>query len=106
MNEYFCQQMKQLLKEEYPAFEKAMQEPLFRSFRINGSKTSADDFSENGFVLEKKSPFDGDSYYISSEEKMGNHPFHNGGLYYLQEPSSAMAVNALQIEQGDKVLDL
>ncbi|MBR0138458.1 MAG: RsmF rRNA methyltransferase first C-terminal domain-containing protein [Erysipelotrichaceae bacterium] len=106
MNEYFSQQMKQLLKEEYPAFEKAMQEPLFRSLRINGSKTSADELRENGFVLEKKSPFDGDSYYISSEEKMGNHPFHNGGLYYLQEPSSAMAVNALQIEQGDKVLDL
>ena len=106
MNGYFNQQMKELLKEEYPAFEKSMQEPLFRSLRINTSKTSAQELRENGFILEEKSPFDQDSWYITGEEKMGNHPFHNAGLYYLQEPSSAMAVNALQIEEGDKVLDL
>ncbi|MBQ4252505.1 MAG: RsmB/NOP family class I SAM-dependent RNA methyltransferase, partial [Erysipelotrichaceae bacterium] len=105
INSYFDEQMKQLLAEEYPAFRESLEQPLFRSLRINRARTSEDELKQNGFVLKEQSLFDLDTYYID-QSQLGNHPFHNGGLYYLQEPSATMAVNALDVREGNAVLDM
>ena len=45
------------------------------------------------------------SYYIN-EEKPGKSALHDLGLFYVQEPSAMSAVAFLDIDKGDKVLDL
>jgi NOL1/NOP2/sun family putative RNA methylase len=36
----------------------------------------------------------------------GNHPYHAAGLYYLQEPSAMLAVELLDPQPGERILDL
>ncbi len=80
--------------------------PPFCALRVNPIKCDVQKF-------EKLAPFDIEKcrfyrygYYISDEQKTGNHPLHFGGAYYLQEPSAMSAVNALKVEKTDAVLDM
>ncbi|MBR5783141.1 MAG: SAM-dependent methyltransferase [Clostridia bacterium] len=48
-----------------------------------------------------------DGYRLLSEkEGMGNTPLHMAGGCYFQEPSAMSAVTAMDVKNGDKVLDL
>ncbi|MDP4118442.1 MAG: RsmB/NOP family class I SAM-dependent RNA methyltransferase, partial [Bacillota bacterium] len=51
-------------------------------------------------------PWCGEGYYIDKSRVSGNHPYHLGGLFYFQEPSAMAVVEALNINEGDFVLDL
>ena len=106
MNEYFNQEMRSLLGDEYEAFEKARNSAQTRAIRINNAKSSYTDLNAAGFSLGEKTPFNSDTYYLECEEKLGNHPFHIGGCYYLQEPSSSIVSDVLDVKSGDMVLDL
>lgn len=46
--------------------------------------------------------------FLLTQERgeIGKHPYHHGGLYYLQEPSAMLPVTVLNPEPGDRVLDL
>lgn len=104
-NEFFLSEMRNMIPEEYDRFMAGRDELFYRGLRINTLKT---DFSEiNGELsLGSATPFDENSYYIDNEDRPGRHPWHLGGLFYLQEPSAAMAVNALNVRENDRVLDL
>ena len=106
MNEYFLKEIKQLFPDEYDSFTESFSREMYKSIRINSLKCSEEELQSEGFVLGEKTPFDPDSHYVITEEKLGNHPFHNAGCYYLQEPSAAAVVNALDIQPGDRVADL
>lgn len=106
MNRYFEEQMKQLLQDEYEQFVRTRSLPIYKALRINTAKADYELIRDENLGIGKKSPFDENTYYIDSEEKLGKHPYHNGGLYYLQDPSATMAVNALQLKEDDMVLDL
>ena len=105
MNEYFEREMKEILGDEYRDFKACESQPMFRSLRINTLKTNYEEI-EKEFSVGRRTPFDHDTYYLDEGEKPGIHPWHTGGLFYLQEPSATMAVNALHIEEGDRILDL
>ena len=105
MNEYFLNEMKELLKDEYEAFLTTQDNEMYRGIRINPARTDIDELREY-FVIGEKTPFDDNTYYLENDMKLGNHPFHLGGLYYLQEPSATAAVNALGVRENDRVLDL
>lgn len=79
--------------------------PHYKGLRINTLKAEKEKFSEYGIVGEK-SPFCECGYYVGSEEKLGNHPLHHAGAFYLQEPSATSAVTVLDPKEGDFVLDL
>ena len=105
-NQYFLDQMQQLLGEEdYQRFLASFSLPMAKSLRINTLKADYD-LVNSEIALGEQTPFDKDTYYIAEEEKPGKHPFHLAGLYYLQEPSTTMVVNALDVREGDIVLDL
>ena len=38
-------------------------------------------------------------------EKLGNHPFHHAGMFYIQEPSAMAVVELMNIQPTDVVLD-
>ncbi|MBQ6654803.1 MAG: RNA methyltransferase [Erysipelotrichaceae bacterium] len=104
-NQYYLEQMKELLKEDYDRLVASFDEPLYKSLRVNPLKADRQ-LIEQEIALGEQTPFDQDTYYINDEQKYGKHPFHLAGLYYLQEPSATMAVNALDVREGDIVLDL
>lgn len=51
-------------------------------------------FCEAGFVL-------GDR-----ELRLGKHPYHHGGAFYLQEPSASAPAALLEVQPGQRVLDM
>lgn len=101
----FIDRMKtQLPKSEWEAFFAVYeQEKAYKGVRINPLK------GENILSL---LPFAGEKVawaengYYTSEEKLGLSPFHHAGLFYSQEPSAMCAVPLLDVQKGERVLDL
>lgn len=102
----FLERMQKLLGEEYPSFLKSYAKERAQGLRINTVKTGKEEFL-------KLSPFElspiewcDTGFYYNAEERPGRHPYHEAGLYYIQEPSAMAVVELLCPQQGEKVLDL
>ena len=79
--------------------------PHFKGLRVNTLEMDLEKFSSFQIAGEK-SPFCKTGFYIGSEEKLGSHPLHHAGAFYLQEPSATSAVTVLDPKAGNYVLDL
>ena len=103
----FLQKMSQLLGDEYAAFAASYQQSPQRALRVNTQKIAVADFiSKSPFALTPVGEYAPHGFFIPDESQPGRHPYHDAGLYYMQE-SSAMAVAALANPQpGEWVLDL
>ncbi len=51
-------------------------------------------------------PWEENGFQIPGSASLGRHPFHAAGLFYLQEPSAMAAVEVLQPQPGECILDL
>ncbi|RRJ64826.1 RNA methyltransferase [Paenibacillus oralis] len=51
-------------------------------------------------------PWCGAGFYYEEHTRPGKHPYHAAGLYYIQEPSAMSAVELLDPQPGETVLDL
>jgi len=80
--------------------------PAYCGLRVNEIKCDRERFCKIAPFDIKKCAFHKNGYYISDEQKTGNHPLHFGGAYYLQEPSAMSAVTALGVSKDDAVLDM
>lgn len=100
----FCERMQRLLGPQYPAFLGSYRMPRCGGLRINPLKISAEAFAELApFAV---SPVEWAAEGFRYEGRPGRHPWHDAGVYYMQEPS-AMAVGSLADAQpGERVLDL
>lgn len=99
----------QLSKEDFERYILSMQKPAVRGLRVNTKKIAIQDFLQVFGENLKKVCFSRDGFILDSDEKLGNSFLHLSGAFYLQEPSSMMAVCASEIEKEDrplKVLDL
>ena len=47
-----------------------------------------------------------DVYKRQKEDQPGKHPWHEAGLYYIQEPSAMAPVTLLSPQPGERILDL
>ena len=100
----FLEEMKKILKEDYDLYEKCMEKEAFRGITLNRLKVK--DVNILPFDVEK-CPFYKDGYYISCDERgIGNTALHHAGAFYVQEPSAMSAVSLLDVQEGEKVLDL
>ena len=103
--EQFKENMKQLLKEEYPSFIASYEEKEKHSLRINTNKISVKDFLKiNPFNLQAI-PWTQDGFYYEEDDKPSKHPYYYAGLYYIQEASAMLPAEALPINENDIVLD-
>lgn len=117
----FKERMRELLGEEYRAFEASYEQEKVQGLRFNSLKTEkgkATDWEESGVkVLAENTartmnmkltsvPWVKEGYYYPSDAKPGKHPFHEAGLYYIQEPSAMSVVELLDPKPGESVLDL
>ncbi len=80
--------------------------PATEGVRYNPKKISRADFLKILPFEVRPNPFYEKGYIICGGEPNGNHPYHQAGLYYFQEPSAMSAVTALQLKPDDRVLDL
>lgn len=103
----FTQRMKEMLGEQFPGFLCAYENnPIYSAVRINTLKDGAKEAVTEKFNLSENVEWCKNGYYVNKEQISGNHPYHIGGLIYFQEPSAMSAVEALEINEGDFVLDL
>ncbi|WP_018665161.1 RsmF rRNA methyltransferase first C-terminal domain-containing protein [Heyndrickxia acidiproducens] len=103
----FTKKMSALLGKEAEDFFHSYQEPRASGLRLNVTKTGAAAWEEQQPFQLEKIPFVPAGYYFDEQiDKPGKHPYHAAGLYYIQEPSAMFVAEQLQVEAGDKVLDL
>lgn len=122
--EAFLNRMSGLLGEEYGAFYDALKQERHQALRLNALKrhesgrSAAEVFcfwaaigasgaEHNGcFAHLKKVPWAENGFYYERQDQPGKHPYHEAGLYYIQEPSAMAPAELLEVEPGERVLDL
>lgn len=105
--EKFIERMRRQLKgeEEFSAFLSSYDRPAQRGLRINTLKIDPGTFVGISPFSLSPVPWEKNGFYVT-EEKIGRHPYHFAGLYYSQEPSAMSVVPLLEVQPGERVLDL
>ena len=99
----FLTRMETMLGEEYDAFLESLNRPLQKGLRLSRRKKLTG--RELPFVLEPVAWAE-NGFHYGGEDRPGKHPYHEAGLYYLQEPSAMAPAGLLRPQPGNRVLDL
>ena len=102
----FCDEMKRILGEEYPAYLASMEDTRKYGLRVNTAKISVEDFLKISPFELTPIPYVDNGFYYDPEVAPAKHPYYFAGLYYLQDPSAMTPASRLPVEEGDVVLDL
>ena len=100
--ELFLQRMQAQLGDEYNEYLRSLERPRAVALRLNPLKGSAPSLP---FVTENV-PWEPMGYYYDPAARPGLHPYHEAGVYYLQEASAMSAVALLDPKPGERVCDL
>ena len=100
--EAFLERMKHQLGAEYPEFLRSLERPRAVALRFNPLKGDAPGLDFVGDAV----PWEALGFYYDPEARPGLHPYHEAGVYYLQEASAMAPVALLDPQPGEKVLDL
>lgn len=104
--EEYTTKMQSWLGNEFTAFLNSYSTTARKGLRVNLLKIQTHTLKQELHFLEEPVPWCKEGYYISRSSKAGNHPYHQAGLYYLQEPSAMAVVSALDPRPGEWILDL
>ena len=100
--EDFLKRMQTMLGSEYPAFLRSLERDRAVALRYNPLKGEA---PELPFVQDPV-PWEHMGYYYDPEARPGLHPYHEAGVYYLQEASAMAPVTLLAPRPGEYICDL
>ena len=98
--EKFLERMQNMLGEEYPAFLESLSGKRYRALRLNPLKTKIQEGKEKLPFTLSPVPWTKNGFYYEEEEQPGKHPYHEAGLYYIQEPSAMAPVPCLMEERA------
>ena len=103
----YLESMKDLLGEEETNryIESFGQERLY-GLRVNTEKISVEDFLKISPFELKPVPWIPNGFYYEGNVTPSKHPYYFAGLYYLQEPSAMTPAYVLDVDEGERVLDL
>ena len=105
--EAYIAQMKRLLGEAgFFAYEQSLAAPVTRALRVNLLLCPDGALPCEIEGVGERVPWAKGCYFVEGDARPGLSPLHEGGLYYLQEPSALSAVSALAPRPGERVLDL
>ena len=105
--EAYIHQMKRLLGEAgFFAYEKSLSEPVTRALRVNLLLSPDGTLPCEIEGVGDPVPWAKGCYFVEGDARPGLSPLHEGGLFYLQEPSALSAVSVLDPQPGERVLDL
>lgn len=104
----FLAKMRSLLAaDEYDAFVAAYDRPPVAGLRVNTLKIAPEEFTTLApFSLAPLGDWEPAAFTVADDSRPGRHPYHDAGLYYLQEPSAMTAAVTLAPMPGELVLDL
>ena len=100
--EEFLKRIERQLGEEYPAFLESLERPRAVALRFNPLKGQHPQLP----FVEENVPWEEKGYYYDIESRPGLHPYHEAGVYYLQEASAMAPVALLQPNPKERVCDL
>lgn len=100
--EAFLRRMEKQLGAEYPAFLESYDRPRAVALRFNPLKGAVPALP---FVQEQV-PWEPLGFYYDPAARPGLHPYHDAGVYYLQEASAMAPVTLLDPQPGERVCDL
>ena len=103
--EKFAERMKNMLGDEYAAFEAALAEESVRGVRVNTSKISVNDYLSATELELSSLPYADYGFIPKSAEGIGTLAEHHAGMIYVQDPGAMATVTALEAERGWRVLD-
>ena len=98
----FVERMTRLLGEEAGDFFASYDRPRNTGLRINTLKAKNTPLPFCSAPI----PWAENGYYLQEGTRPGLHSFHDAGVYYLQEPSAMAPVGLLDVQPGQRVLDL
>ena len=98
----FLQRVSVQLGDEYDAFLQSLERPRAVALRFNPLKGERPQLP---FVGENV-PWEPQGFYYDPAARPGLHPYHEAGVYYLQEASAMSAVAMLDPQPGERVCDL
>lgn len=102
----FLERMKEMLGTEYEEFLASYKKERAYGMRINTLKMEKEEALKLlPFSLEPVLWCE-TGFYYKEEERPGKHPFHEAGMYYIQEPSAMITAELAEITPGEQVLDL
>ena len=96
--------MENMLGDEYADFLASYEKDKIQGLRINTLKSDGSAVFDE-FDLKPVDWCDS-GYYFNGDDRPGKSVLHEGGAFYIQEPSAMTAVESMDIQKGDKVLDL
>lgn len=126
----FLERMERMLGDEYNAFLETFEQERYQALRLNALKRGLDGrsaadlpgewetpaamrdsgavtgISDAGFAHLTGVPWAENCYYYDSSDQPGKHPYHEAGVYYIQEPSAMAPAELLEARPGERVLDL
>lgn len=102
----FIDRMREMMEEEYEAFERSYEHRKYQSLRINPLKVDKEIFLGQVLFTLTQIPWCENGFYYSGEDTPGKHPYHEAGVYYIQEPSAMAPVEYLDVKPGERILDL
>lgn len=107
----FCERMRRLLGDEYPAFLAAYEREPQKGLRFNpckGDGDTANFLANSTFPLRETGFAENGFYFDETEAGVGNTPEHHAGMIYVQEPAAMIPVAAASgyLCRGDYVLDV
>ena len=106
--EKFKERMKDILKDDYDSFIASFEDrSAVRALRVNTLKTDKDSFIKKAGLDLSPLSFT-ENGFIFNEEKVGGHPLHHAGAFYVQDPGAMCSVAAVShyIRPHMRVLDL
>ena len=103
--EIFLNRMKDMLGDEYDAFEAALADENVRAIRVNTTKISVEDFLNRTDLPLSPIPYASEGFIPDNAEGIGKTAEHHAGMFYVQDPGAMATVKALEIKEGWRVLD-
>ncbi len=100
--EAFLSRIKIQLGEEFDDFLKSLERPRAVALRFNPLKGAAPVLP----FVRQPVPWEKQGFYYDPNSRPGLHPYHEAGVYYLQEASAMAPVAMLDVQPGERVCDL
>jgi NOL1/NOP2/sun family putative RNA methylase len=100
--EAFLTRIQQQLEDEYPLFLDSLDRPRAVALRFNPLKGNAPSLP----FVQSPVPWEPQGFYYDPEARPGLHPYHEAGVYYLQEASAMAPVVLLDPQPGERICDL
>ena len=107
----FEKKMKAFLGNEWDDFLYSYDNNRFQALRFNTLKVQSHEeimriLKTLKISSDKRVSWANEAYYFDENVRPGKHPYHEMGLYYIQEPSAMSAAALLAPKPGMRVLDL